>query len=280
MRNLRWGPTINVVLLVGAVIGILQPAYSSDIGLTQITLSLFHPSWTQEFLMRWLLVIAFFALSYSAFIQFIFRNLPITIISTELSVRFGPNGQALMKRKQLLRANQPNVTAYFNSHGATASKGSISRDKIRGSVYCQDWNTNDSLELRGTEKKLEVLHIFSNPLPYAWYMPLVPTWILNRDPQRLFKYLRKYVVTRESEVQYENEFADDPVMNFTSAGRYQHFNLSIMLEFERSLPKNFKVREIRNNGVTDLTPQKTSEKSIALRVDKVSASTIRITWDT
>jgi hypothetical protein len=70
-----------------------------------------------------------------------------------------------------------------------------------------------------------------------------------------------------------------PVMNFHSAGRYQHFNFIITLEFEQRIPPNFKMREIRNNGVTDLMPKKLSDLSMEVWVDKVSASTIRITWD-
>lgn len=280
MRNWRWATIINVVLLIGTIVGILQPAYSSNLSLTQILLSLLHPSWTQEFLMRWLLILAFIALGYSAFIQFIFRNLPITIISTDLFIRISPNGYARMKRKQLLRANQPNVTAYFNSHAASAPTATIPTGGIVGHVYCDGWNGKGSLELRGNDKKREVMHIFSKALPYTWYMPLMPKWILNRDPSKLFKFVRRYVVTRETEVRYENEFNHEPMMNFNSTGRYQHFNLNITIEFSgQTIPSNFKVREIRNNGVTDLMHQNKSDNTVGIRVDKVSASTIRITWD-
>ena len=279
MKNWRVGHLINVVLLVGTVIGILQPAWSNDIGLTQIILSLFHPSWSQEFLMRWLLVLAFIALSYSAFIHLIFRNVPLTIISTKMKVTFGDDGAALIDREQLLRANQPNVTAYFTSHSPSAPNGSLLRDRMTASVYCHGWGVKDELELRGNEKKLEALHIFDKPLPYAWYMPLIPSFILNRDPSRLPKFLRKYVIVRKNEVYYLNEFnVPDPVMNFVPAGRYQHFNLTVELQFPHGIPNNFRAREIKNNGVTDIQPQQTANNCMVVRIDKVGAGTIRISW--
>jgi hypothetical protein len=67
-------------------------------------------------------------------------------------------------------------------------------------------------------------------------------------------------------------------MNFTYAGRYQHFNLSLTLNFPAGLPANFKAREIRNNGVTDVQFEQTGH-AVIVRVDKVGAAILRITWD-
>lgn len=80
------GRIINVVLIIGTAtaIGILQPAFSEGTGFTQIVVSLFNFQWTQEFLMKWLLVLAFLAACYTLFTSIIFRNIPITIISTKI----------------------------------------------------------------------------------------------------------------------------------------------------------------------------------------------------
>jgi hypothetical protein len=89
MSKYSLGRILNIALIVGTLIGILEPAFSHEnIGLTQIILSLFEPEWTQRFLMRWLLALSFAASCYAFIIGMIFRNIPITIIWTKIEVRF------------------------------------------------------------------------------------------------------------------------------------------------------------------------------------------------
>jgi hypothetical protein len=77
-------------------------------------------------------------------------------------------------------------------------------------------------KLNHTVRSVEVLHIFDEPLPFSWYMPLIPTWILQRDPDGLFKFIRKNVVQLRDEVHCESEFyVSRPVMNFHRGWRYQ-----------------------------------------------------------
>jgi hypothetical protein len=45
------------------------------------------------------------------------------------------------------------------------------------------------------------------------------------------------------------------------------------------LPPNFKAREIRNNGVTDVQFDQSDSQRVIVRVDKVGAAVLRITWD-
>jgi len=279
MGKWQLGHVISAALLVGAIIGILQPAYSTDIGLTQIFLSLFHPGWNQEFLMRWLLVLALLAAIYMIVLQFIYRNTPITVIFTKLTVELGPNGSAVFRREQLLRANQPKVTAYMSRHGPSAPQGKILTERISVSAYCSGWDAKDTIELRMSGAQVEILHIFDRPMPFSWYMPLIPTWILNREPNRLFKFVRKNVVQRRDEVHYDQEFnVSQPMMNFTKVGRYQHFNLSIEVSFGNVAPQNFKVREIQNSGVFDMQFEQKPNNVRVVRLEKMTAGTVRITW--
>jgi hypothetical protein len=104
------GRIINVVLIAG------KPAFSGKSpGLTQILISLFDFQWSQEFLMRWLIVLAFLAACYTFFISIIFRNIPITIISTKIEVKFNKQdfSEVELYREQLLRANEPNVSISY-----------------------------------------------------------------------------------------------------------------------------------------------------------------------
>jgi hypothetical protein len=282
MQRRQYASLINVVLIAGTVVGILHPAYtSSDTSLTQILLSLFHPEWSQTFLMRWVLVLAFSAGVYVFAIRYIYRNIPITIISTDLTVTFGPDGSATLSRNQLLRANQPNVTAYFSRHGPSAPNGSVPMDRIRADAFCRDWDCANEVELRQIGQTVELLHIFDSGLPFRWYMPLIPAWILNRDPARLFPWVGRYIVRRSDEVHYQNEFGGpQPIMEFTQAGRYQHFNLTIRIHF-LEVPADFKVRGIKNNGVLKLqyeNPKNHNGLVRTIHVPRMATGAIRITW--
>jgi hypothetical protein len=280
MKNVGIGHVVAFVLLMGTVIGILQPAYSTDIGLTHILISLFHPAWSQEFLMRWLLVIGFGFACYLITLQFIYRNTPITVVSTKVVTSFDKDGGAVHKRTQLLRANQPNVTAHISTHAPGAPNGKIIKEKARADALCYEWPGASYIELRALGGGgYEMLHIFDKPLPFSWYMPLIPTWILNREPERLFKFIRRRVVIRRDEMHYVDEYKiDQPTMNFTQAGRYRHYNLSIRLEFNDLAFRNFRVQEIQNNGVLNMQFDPESESVRVVRVDKMRAGTIRISW--
>jgi hypothetical protein len=279
LKNIGVGNVLAFVLLMATVIGILQPAYSTDISLTHILLSLFHPAWTQEFLMRWLLVIGFISACYLIMLQFIYRNIPITVVSTEIVTTFGANGSGVQKRTQRLRANRRNVTAYISNHAPSALTGKIIRDQMRAEAFCHDWPATSHVEIRAMGSGFEMLHIFDRPLPFSWYIPLIPIWILNRDPNRLFKFIRNKVVMRRDEIHYVGEFnSEQPLMNFTQAGRYHHYNLSIRLEFNELPFTNFQAREIQNNGVLNIQFESESENVRIVRVDKMITGTIRISW--
>jgi hypothetical protein len=284
MSKYNFGRIANLALIVGTLIGILEPAFSHEnIGLTQIVLSLFEPHWTQQFLMRWLLALTFIASCYSLATGIIFRNIPITIIWTRVQVRFMDEfGERVeLHREQLLRANQPDVTAYFSTHSPT-SGGHVPHDQITASVYCESCNLNDRIEVTGSETgKTELVHVFGTPLPYRWYMPLIPAWALNQEYSRLPKFIRRYVVIRRNKIVYCDEYlGPKPVMSFSStSGRYHQFNMQLEVAFHGPVPDSLKIMRIKNNGVIDVHSERRPDNSVVVRLDKMRTETLRISWN-
>jgi hypothetical protein len=276
------GRIFNVVLLLAAIIGILQPAFSGNVGLTQIILALFEPQWTQEFLMKWLLVLAFGALLYSLIIGIIFKNIPITIIWTRIDVTFnsGDGSDVEIYREQLLRANQPSVTAFFSAH--TPSDGHVPHERITASAHCDAPNFDDRFEIFGRpNSRTEVFHVFPQGMPYAWYMPLIPIWILNRDPQRLPKFIRKNLVLRRNTVAYVNEYnVPKPTMDFSAPfGRYYQHNITWNIMFkDMKIPTGLRIMRIKENGVIEIKPERKGIDTVIVRSDTIRLERIRITW--
>jgi hypothetical protein len=284
MFKYGFGRIFNILLILGTLIGILEPAFfSENIGLTQIVLSLFEPHWNQQFAMRWLLAIGFSASCYAFIIGMIFRNVPITIIWTNVDVRFTDvEGRRVeLHREQLLRANQPGVTAYFSTHTPT-SGGTVPHDQIQADIYCEACNLNDRVDVTGSEQgKTELVHLFGAALPYKWYVPLIPASFLNRDYNRLPKWIRKYVAVRTNVVVYANEYCGaKPVMNFSVvSGRYHHFNMSFQIHFnQRPIPDSLRIMRIQNNGVLDVHFERRPDNTVSIHLDRMQTETLRIVW--
>lgn len=282
-----WVSIINVALILGTIIGILQPACSTNIGLTQIILSLFHPEWTQEFLMRWGLVIVLVASCYMFVIRMMFRNTPLSVIWTEAEVNFLKQDGSEVKshRKQLLRANQPNVTACFNRHTVSSANGKTPHNRIELAAYCVNTKLNDYSDISGNETgATDIIHIFRTPLPYKWYMPLIPKFVINRHYDRIPMFIRKYLVLRYLFVVYENEYnVRKPVIDLKSDSvAYQHFNLRVTIDFgEGTIPSDLTVRRLNNSGcgvIDVLFEKRPADHCVVIRLDKMTIETLRITW--
>jgi hypothetical protein len=278
------GQIINVVLIIGTAIGILQPAFSGNVGLTQILISLFDPTFTQEFLMKWLLMLAFLAACYTFIISIVYRNIPITVISTDITVTFlsGDFSEVHIYREQLLRANQPNVTAYFSSH-TPSGRGQIPHAQITAAAYCDKAGFQSDFEIFGEDgKKAELFHMFLDGLPYKWYMPLIPIWFLNNEYNKLPRFLRKNLVSRTNKVIYINEFnVEKPVIDFAFiTGRYHQHNITINLSFPHTpRPASLRVMRIKNNGVIKISPQIKANGDVLIHSHTIRMETIRITWN-
>jgi hypothetical protein len=88
MRGRNLGKLFTLILLIGTVIGILQPAFLENKSLTQIIVSLLEPEATQGFMMRWLLLLGMLGSAYILIIDRLYRNLPITVVRTRYELVF------------------------------------------------------------------------------------------------------------------------------------------------------------------------------------------------
>ncbi len=276
---------LNVAIFLGAVAGIIYPAFIDDkASLTQIFVSLFEPSWSLSFLMRWLVAFILVASLYVFFVGMYYRSVPITILNSNLELKYlSPDGSRVQfTRKQTLRANQRNVTAFFSTHTTSTANGRIPRAHVNVSAYCDSCDLADRIEIYGQESRsLEVIHIFGRPMPYAWFMPVVPVWLLGSEYDRLPKIFRPYVVSRSHSAIYENEFDTDPVMQFKAAA-YPTFNAVISIDFTNTkLPvqRDIKAMRIKNYGVVDMQFEyNKNDKKIIFRINKLQNERLRITW--
>lgn len=273
----------NWAILVAAIFGIIYPAFfDPHLSLTQILISLvdFHEP-TLGFWMRWLSVFVLIGAAYILITGWLYRNLPLSVISTRLDIYFeNPDGSSVrIDREQYLRANQPEVTAYYVSCRPTSPNGRIAEDSINCSVYCDGNNFQNDLDLHGTETRgFEVMHSFGRPLPYASYMPFIPRWILNREPERLFRLFRSKVVVRRMSLTYVNEFnVPKPSMSFIAA-TYPHYNITISIHFPPNHNnRNLRARRIKTNGVVEMQWRR-RENVCHIFIDRLENETLRITW--
>jgi hypothetical protein len=167
----RYGHLLNWIVLAGGIAGILYPAFIDEReSLTQILISLFEPKPTLGFAMRWLSTFLLLGSAYILLTNYLYRNVPISVIWTKLDVYFvNPDGSEIrVDREQALRANQPGVTAYFMSSRPTSENGTIPEHKIKAKLYSGDIASGEELDLHGTESRgFEILYLFDKPLPYA-----------------------------------------------------------------------------------------------------------------
>jgi hypothetical protein len=279
----RLANLVNWAILIAAIIGIIYPAFfDPHLSLTQILISLadFNQI-TLSFLMRWLSVLVFLFAVYIMITNWAYRNLPISVIWTRLDVHFeSPDGSKVrIDREQALRANQTGVTAYYVNCKPTAEKGRVPEDGISCSVYCGDQEFKSDIDLHGSEARgFEIMHLFGNQLPYAWYMPLIPRWLLNREPERLFRWVRTKVAIRRMSIKYLDEFnVAKPSVSFIAA-IYPHYNVAVSLHFPpNTSTRNLRARRIKTNGVVEM-PWRNQGNVFSIFIDRLENETLRITW--
>lgn len=206
--------------------------------------------------MRWLSVVLLCGAAYILVTGWAYRNLPISVIWTKLDIHFdaADGSRVRIEREQALRANQPEVSAYFMQCRPTSENGRIPEASISGSVYCGNLNYQDRLELHGNDARgFEVMHLFGAALPFAWYMPLIPIWLLNREPDKLFGSFKKKIPVRRMSVTYLNEFnVAKPAINFMASIYTQH-NISVHFHVPAETRlNNLRARRIKTNGVVEV----------------------------
>jgi hypothetical protein len=282
-RELIW-KTINIAFLLSTAIGLVYPAFVDNKTFTQIFVSLWEPELSIGWISRWIVLLAFMASLYAIVVGMIYRKIPITTLSSKIQLTYlDKDGKKVeIRRDQILRANQRHVTAFFTTHSATAPTGKLSRADISMSTYWVGGNLNDRFEMSGTDKRIEVIHIFGRPLPYAWFMPLVPLWFLRGEYHSIPYIFRRFTISRRSRVVYEDEFTADRTMEF-QADAYPVNNFLVCLDFSKTeLPSKDKIigRRIKNHGVIHIDPEYIpSDKKVIFRVDNLQNERLKVSWE-
>ena len=279
----RFGKLLNWALIVGGLAGIIYPAFiDGNQGFTKAILKLFEPSWSLEFSMRWLCVIVFAAAVYTFITTQYYKNIPISVISTKLTAHFeDPTGSRVrVDREQSMRANEADVTAYFWSTKPTTETGSVPKNLFVSSVYCKGARLNNNLDYYGSDSKgYDIIHDFGTSMPFAWYMPLVPMWILNRNVNDLWGFIGNNIVVRTNSTTFLEEFNGEVATMQFYAENYPNHNITIELNFYPShVPQDFKVIRIRNNGVVQEDYITKSNSLFSIYIRNLQDERLRITW--
>ncbi|WP_158814544.1 hypothetical protein [Methylocapsa sp. S129] len=278
-----WGPfakLLNWAFLVAGVIGLIYPAFlEPPQSLTQIITSLLHPELTAAFALRWLCVVIVGACIYMLAIRSMYFHRPITIVESKIKYTFFDNrGSVLISdRKQILRANQSNVSACYSGASPTNSTGRVRRLEV--SSYCHDGDVKNLVELVGSEVKgYEIIQEFGRPMPYGWYMPLIPIWFINSDYDRNFRFIKKNLILRGQTVEYHDDFVDDPCLIEIEASQYPFRRIRLDIDFGPfGLPADLKFRRVQANGVLNLNPN-ISGTTAGIYIDRLQHETLRISW--
>ncbi|MER9944452.1 hypothetical protein NKJ70_21325 [Mesorhizobium sp. M0092] len=277
----RLSTLLSLVLVAGGGIGILYPAlFDEKIGLTQIVISLFHPEMTQAFAMRWVLLFLLFCGLYVIVLTFYNRNRPVTVLNATIKVSLANKewDQTVVDGTFVLRANHPNVTSYKTTH--SPDYGSLVLETMSADVFCEAFNLTSEVELNKVEGDgIELLQLFSKPLPSSWYMALVPPYFVSRSYDDLPHFFRKKLVKRKTRLTYMNEHnVELPAMRF-QAPNYNFMSMHIIMEFPtEALPKLLKARRENNSALTDI-PIEVVQNAYHVRVNRLAKSEIiRISW--
>lgn len=277
------GKLFSWALLVAAVCGVIYPAFLDEhLSLTQIILSIFSPELTISYAMRVLCTIVVICIAYLLSINRIYRNIPITVISTTADIKFhdADGKHVSFNRTQLLRANAPNVTAYLFQISPSTPAGTCPGTEIFVDTFCDNLGFVSTIDKHGSDASgYEVIHEFGRSLPYRWYMPLIPSFLLKRDRKYMATFIRSNIVKRTQTNVYLNEFnVPNPVIDFTAATYPQH-NIEINIHFSERRPSNIKVRRIQNRGVVSIPVENSGTTSIKASLERLQNETLRISWD-
>lgn len=280
MRHRSLFQLISGAVFIASLVSFLQPAFVDNKTLTQIIVSLAEPDWSQAFFMRWIIVVLLAASTYVVIVDRIYKNVALTVVQTkfELNLMNEDGSIAEIRREQLLRANRPDATAYSSIH--CVDNGTMPRTYISSSLYSPDINISSTMDLFGKDEKgYEALQLFSAPLPYAWFMPLIPIRFLRGDHNNLPKFIRKNVILRRQTIRYVDEYnVKEPVCDFIAQQYIQH-NVTVSVRFCGKIPDSLRIRRIRHAAVINVDFDRRENGQVAqVSIDKLSGETLKITW--
>lgn len=278
---------LSPILLVSAILGIVGADNLKIVWQWIVTTAIpwIVPLLTLENLLLLLLIVV----SVYAFLRSVKKpEAPIEVLSTKVSITVDPTDHSKYKvfTEQYLRANRPDVSAYYNKfvpspNGEVFKNISTSIDGYGRTVIEQE---PDSPLQIGTKKSgWDCIQVFKQPLPYPFYAPLVPSFMLaKQEPQRMSSLLRRLVVRRTTTV----DFKDDPNIRIRYhqivSQRYPHRNITIILELPAGAVVNqdkIIARHRRENAVYRETVDWTSGNTCRVFFRRIRRETAGIYWE-
>ena len=226
-------------------------------------------------------LLMFLALLYHTWINAKFKSIPISVLSTNITLRFvQPDGSDVhVFRNQILRANRPNVTAYFGTLTPRPG-GRIDKDSIDCDVVGENANVTSTFDALGDEDTgWEIVQKFSPRIPYTSFFPFIPNLIHFGNTAH---YFDKLILRKFSECHYINDLNTEyPEFNL-KALRYTHHRVLIELEFHENnipSPDSIQAQLFGRNGVRNITPIRTPQpKVFRVEVSDLRQDRLRITW--
>lgn len=220
-----------------------------------------------------------------ALVSWRFRKRPFTSLHTDLTItvldEYGAT--AKVERDQLLRVNQPGVTAYRSNSSANAPNGKICFDKISCSAKGPSYQDGNKFLVNGTDKGVEIFQRFGKPLPYNPFFPLIPKFllkILGTDHNYLINH---NIIRRYQSIEYDNEYdIEEPEFNLTIV-RTPHESINVKMVFlNGSEPLDVKGFFIQGMGVKDLDirkdPAESASRSAIVYSVKLRMKTATRVW--
>jgi hypothetical protein len=282
-----FGYIVNRAILVAGIAGIVYPAFlegpsgTPPPSFTQAIIALFlEPRLQLGYFMRLICLFVVIAFGYIVIIDWLYRNLPITVVQTRIKIEFNRDYRvAVVNREQILRANQDGVSAYFSEIAPTAPSGATPKADILMDASCYGSTLSNDTKMRGSDDRgYEIIHDFGINIPYRWYMPLIPAWALKREIGQIPAFLRRNLVRRTQTVVYIEDFnVENPSMSFTAAN-YPQRNVSVTVEFEGPIPKDFYVIRIKSRAVVKVGYHRENNHFVSLDIDRLESETLRFGW--
>lgn len=220
------------------------------------------------------------ALLYRTLVRFRFRNTPLTVLTTHITLNFeaSDGSKVYVFREQTIRANHPNVKAYYTTMTPRWG-GTIDRNTIKSDLSNNTEKISSSSDVTGHEATgWQLVQTFNPEIPYTPIFPFIPRFLFKEEN----RFFRKYVLKRYSKCYYSNDFiAPDPYFSL-KAERYTHHQVEIRLEFAaNAVPpsKSMKAQLIDRHGVSDVKVSPTKNENVYLvNVFNLKHDELRISW--
>ncbi len=278
---------LSPILFVSGIIGIVGTDNLNTAWQWFLTTAV---PWTVPLLtLENLLLLLLILVSTYAFLRSVKKpRAPIEVLSTNISITVDRDDHSkyTVFTEQYLRANRPEVSAYYNNfspspNGEVFRNISTSIDGYGGTVIEQE---PDSPLQVGTEKSgWDCIQVFEQPLPYPFYAPLVPSFMLaKQEPQRMSALLKRMVVRRTTTVHFKDDVNVKTRYQTISARRYPQRDITISLAFpdNASIKKNKVIaRHRKQNAVSIETVDWTSSNTCKVFFKRIRNETAGIYWE-